>query len=108
MDAIQGLELALPLAVAFFAALAATPLAGQLAQRIGATDRPTARGVNQRLDMPLLGGIAVAVAFFAGMAAVGIARSSEDASRWSGLTAGALVLVGTGIWDDRFGIRALP
>jgi UDP-GlcNAc:undecaprenyl-phosphate/decaprenyl-phosphate GlcNAc-1-phosphate transferase len=108
MDAIQGLELALPLAVAFFAALAATPLAGRLAQTIGAIDRPTARGVNQRPDMPLLGGIAVAAAFFGGMAAVGVAHSSDDAARWSGLAAGALLLVGTGIVDDRFGMKALP
>jgi UDP-GlcNAc:undecaprenyl-phosphate GlcNAc-1-phosphate transferase len=108
MDAIQGLELALPLAVGFFAALAATPLAGRLAHRIGAIDRPTTRGVNQRPDMPLLGGISVAVAFFAGMAAVGIAKSTEDAVRWSGLAAGGLLLVGTGVWDDRFGMKALP
>jgi UDP-GlcNAc:undecaprenyl-phosphate GlcNAc-1-phosphate transferase len=108
MDAIQGLELALPLAVAFFAALAATPLAGRFAHRIGAIDRPSARGVNQRPDMPLLGGIAVAMAFFAGMAAVGIAKSTEDAVRWSGLAAGGLLLVGTGVWDDRFGMKALP
>jgi UDP-GlcNAc:undecaprenyl-phosphate/decaprenyl-phosphate GlcNAc-1-phosphate transferase len=108
MDAIEGLELALPFAVAFFAALGATPLAGRLAHRVGAVDRPSVRGVNQRPDMPLLGGIAVAAAFFAGMATVGIAKSAEDAARWSGLAAGGLVLVGTGIWDDRYGMKALP
>ena len=108
MDAIHGLELALPLAVAFFAALAATPVAGQLAHWIGAIDRPSARGVNQRPEMPLLGGIAVSAAFFAGMAAVGLARSDVDTARWSGLIAGGLVLLATGIWDDRFGMKALP
>ena len=76
MDAIQGLALALPLAVAFFVALAMTPLAGRLATRIGAVDRPSARGVNQRPGMPLLGGLAVAGGFFAAMLAVagGLAR----------------------------------
>jgi UDP-GlcNAc:undecaprenyl-phosphate GlcNAc-1-phosphate transferase len=106
---IQALALALPLAVAFFAALAATPFAARLATRIGAIDRPSARGVNQRSSMPLLGGIAVAAAFFAGMGAVEqIPRSAVDAGRWEGLIAGGLVLVGTGIWDDRFGMTALP
>lgn len=105
----QGLALALPLAVAFFAALAATPFAGRLATRIGAIDRPSARGVNQRPGMPLLGGIAVAAAFFAGMLAVDqVPRSAVDAERWWGLLAGGLVLIGTGIWDDRFGMNALP
>lgn len=109
MDEMQGLALALPLAVAFFAALAATPFAGRLATRIGATDRPSARGVNQRPGMPLLGGIAVAAAFFAGMISVDQApRSAVDVQRWWGLLAGGLVLIGTGIWDDRFGMNALP
>jgi UDP-GlcNAc:undecaprenyl-phosphate GlcNAc-1-phosphate transferase len=109
MDEIRGLSLALPLAVAFFAALAATPLAGRLATRIGAIDRPSARGVNQRPDMPLLGGIAVAAAFFAGMLAVDLVpRSALDAERWWGLLLGGLVLIGTGIWDDRYGMTALP
>jgi UDP-GlcNAc:undecaprenyl-phosphate GlcNAc-1-phosphate transferase len=109
MDEIRGLSLALPLAVAFFAALAATPFAGGLATRIGAIDRPSARGVNQRPDMPLLGGLAVAAAFCAGMVAVDqVPRSALDAQRWWGLLAGGLVLIGTGIWDDRFGMTALP
>ena len=60
MDDLQGLALALPLAVAFFVALVATPLSARLATRIGAVDRPSPRGVNQRPGMPLLGGIAVA------------------------------------------------
>jgi len=109
MDAMQGLELALPLTVAFFTALATAPLAGRLAMRIGAIDRPTPRGVNQRPNMPLLGGIAVAAAFFAGMAAVEWnSPAVVDARRWAGLVAGGLVLVATGIWDDRFGMKALP
>ena len=109
MDEMQGFALALPLAVAFFAALAATPFAGRLATRVGAIDRPSARGVNQRPGMPLLGGIAVAAAFFAGLISVDQApRSAMDVQRWWGLLAGGLVLIGTGIWDDRFGMNALP
>jgi UDP-GlcNAc:undecaprenyl-phosphate/decaprenyl-phosphate GlcNAc-1-phosphate transferase len=109
MDDIQGLALALPLAVAFFAALATTPFAGRLATRIGAVDRPSARGVNQRVGMPLLGGLAVAGAFFIGMIAVDQVQQSEaDVGRWLGLAAGGLLLVATGIWDDRYGMTAAP
>lgn len=109
MDDVQGLALALPLAVAFFVALAVTPFAGHLATRIGAVDRPTPRGVNQRPGMPLLGGIAVAAAFFAAVVSVEeIPRSALDVERWWGLAVGGLVMIGTGIWDDRFGMKALP
>jgi UDP-GlcNAc:undecaprenyl-phosphate/decaprenyl-phosphate GlcNAc-1-phosphate transferase len=109
MDEIQGLALALPLAVAFFAALAITPFAARIATRIGAVDRPSARGVNQRPGMPLLGGLAVAGAFFVGMIAVDqVQRSDADVGRWLGLAAGGLVLVATGIWDDRYGMNAAP
>jgi UDP-GlcNAc:undecaprenyl-phosphate/decaprenyl-phosphate GlcNAc-1-phosphate transferase len=109
MDDMQGLALALPLAVAFFTALGATPFAARFATRIGAIDRPSARGVNQRQGMPLLGGLAVAVAFFAAMASVEqVPRSVVDAGRWWGMVAGSLLLIGTGIWDDRFGMSALP
>jgi len=109
MDDLQGLALALPLAVAFFVALVATPLSARLATRIGAVDRPSPRGVNQRPGMPLLGGIAVAAGFFAAITAVEhVPRSAVDLDRWWGVVAGGLVLVGTGIWDDRYGMKALP
>jgi UDP-GlcNAc:undecaprenyl-phosphate GlcNAc-1-phosphate transferase len=109
MDDIQGLALALPLAVAFFAALATTPFAARLATRIGAVDRPSERGVNQRPGMPLLGGLAVAGAFFIGMIAVDqVQQSDADTERWLGLVAGGLLLVATGIWDDRHGMSAAP
>lgn len=109
MDDIQGVALALPLAIAFFAALAITPFAGRLATRIGAIDRPSARGVNQRPGMPLLGGLAVAGAFFTAMIAVGqVSPSDVDATRWLGLLVGGLLLVATGVWDDRYGMTAAP
>jgi UDP-GlcNAc:undecaprenyl-phosphate GlcNAc-1-phosphate transferase len=59
--------------------------------------------------MPLLGGLAVAAAFAAGMLAVDqVPRAAVDGERWWGLVAGSLVLIGTGIYDDRYGLTALP
>jgi UDP-GlcNAc:undecaprenyl-phosphate GlcNAc-1-phosphate transferase len=101
------LDLALPLTVAFGLALVLTPVAGRLALGAGVVDRPTARGINQRSDMPLLGGLAVAAAFFC---AVGSTHhgsaASEDFARWVGLVTGGLVLVAAGAWDDRYGMGA--
>jgi UDP-GlcNAc:undecaprenyl-phosphate GlcNAc-1-phosphate transferase len=105
----QGLTLALPLALAFALSLGLTPLVAHIARRVGALDRPSARGVSQRLDMPLLGGIGVAVGFFAAMACVALVSGTAiDAERWKGIAAGGLLLLATGIWDDRFGLSALP
>jgi UDP-GlcNAc:undecaprenyl-phosphate GlcNAc-1-phosphate transferase len=109
MDDIQGFALALPLTVAFFAALAATPFAARFAMRIGAVDRPSARGVNQRPGMPLLGGLAVAAAFFAALLAVDLApRSALEAGRWAGVVLGGVILLATGVYDDRYGLTAVP
>ena len=58
---------------AFLLALAvsalATPIVARLAISLGAIDRPDARKVNLRPNIPLLGGISVALGFFVGLAA---------------------------------------
>lgn len=110
MDAMDALDFATPLTIAFGAAIALTPLAGRLALATGVIDRPTARGANQRSNIPLLGGLAVAGGFFAAVVAATWAASgpSDAGTRWFGLVAGGLVLVAAGVWDDRFGMSALP
>jgi len=103
------LQLALPLTVGFGVALALTPLVGYGALRLGVVDRPSARGVNDRPDMPLLGGIAVAVAFLSALAAIDfVSAPLSGAGRWLGLAVGGAMLVAVGIWDDRFGMSAVP
>lgn len=105
----EALDLALPLTLAFGVALGLTPAIGRLAQSMGAIDRPTDRSVSVRRDMPLLGGLAVAAAFFAGLS--GAELASDDSSlgtRFFGVAVGGVLLLGTGIWDDRFGMKAWP
>ncbi len=103
------LQLALPLTVGFGMALALAPLVGRGALRVGAVDRPSARGVNDRPDMPLLGGIAVAAAFLAALTAIDlVAAPISGPGRWFGLAAGGATLIAAGVWDDRFGMSAVP
>lgn len=103
------LELAVALFVAFGVALGVTPLVGRLALALGAVDRPSARGVSRRTNMPLLGGLAVGAAFAAGL---GVASwSCEDLSaepRLRAVLLGGALLLAVGVWDDRFGLSAWP
>jgi UDP-GlcNAc:undecaprenyl-phosphate GlcNAc-1-phosphate transferase len=109
MDAMDALDLAIPLTIAFGTSIALTPLVGRLAVSLGVIDRPTARGANQRAGIPLLGGLAVATGFIAAIVASALASGGfETSSRWLGLIAGGIVLVATGVWDDRYGMSALP
>ena len=104
MDAAETL---IPLAAAFGTAVLATPAVAGLARRLGIVDRPSARGVSDRAGIPLLGGLAVAAGFGAGLA-VGAATLTDFVStrRLSGVLVGALLVLGLGIWDDRRGLGA--
>lgn len=105
----EPLEIALPLAVAFAAALVLAGPVGRLARSLGAIDRPTARGVNARPDMPLWGGLAVAVATALGLAADLLTTDrATDGSRAAAIFGGGGLLVAAGLWDDRFGMKAWP
>jgi UDP-GlcNAc:undecaprenyl-phosphate GlcNAc-1-phosphate transferase len=102
----QPLDIAIPIASAFAVAAVATPFVGRFALAIGAVDRPSERGVSQRLDMPLCGGLAVGAAFGVGLLAV-LALAEYEADRQvRGLLLGGLVVLATGLLDDRFGLNA--
>ncbi len=103
------LETALSLGLAFAVTFAVTPVVARFARSIGAVDRPNERGVSQRVDMPLLGGLAVFAGILAGVL-VAFTRIDDaiDANRLVGLLLGLGILVGVGIWDDRFGMKAWP
>jgi len=103
------LEIALPVVLALVVSFFATPAVARLAGRVGAVDRLTDRGINQRPDIPLLGGLAVLLGLVCGLA-LASAISGSDAvfdERMVGFLSGAGLLVAAGIWDDRFGMKAL-
>ena len=102
----EPLDIAIPIASAFTVAAAATPYVGRFALAIGAIDRPSDRGVNQRPNMPLCGGLAVAAGFAVSLIlALALSEHGSD-SRLRGLLLGGAVVLVTGVCDDRFGLNA--
>ena len=102
----EPLDIAIPVATAFAVAAVATPFVGRLALAIGAVDRPSDRGVNQRPNMPLLGGLAVGIAFASGLVTVNMLVEHRPDPRIIGLLLGGAVILVTGMLDDRFGLNA--
>jgi UDP-GlcNAc:undecaprenyl-phosphate GlcNAc-1-phosphate transferase len=105
----DGYQLALPFALAAATAAAATPLVRRAALARGIVDQPSPRNVSQRAGMPLLGGLAVALGFVAGLA-LALLLGGEIATRGhlGGLALGAGIMLGVGIVDDRRGLGAWP
>jgi UDP-GlcNAc:undecaprenyl-phosphate/decaprenyl-phosphate GlcNAc-1-phosphate transferase len=100
------------LLLAGMVAAAMTPLAARLAYRIGAVDRPgEARKIHSR-PIPRIGGLAVAVGFFAPI--VGLAIYTNDISNLiytdlrlvAALIAGASAILILGVYDDVRGADA--
>ena len=103
----DALRISIPLAVAFAVAVAATPGVMRLARAVGIIDRPTARTVSRRTDMPLLGGVAVGLGFCAGLAvALQLIDAPYRPQHLTGLFAGGVLMLAAGIYDDRFGMKA--
>jgi UDP-GlcNAc:undecaprenyl-phosphate GlcNAc-1-phosphate transferase len=87
-----------------------TPLVRFLANRTGLLDEPAERKVHD-VAIPRLGGIAIAVAFYLGLAAALIveppgADSLRTAGQLVAVLLGAALIVCVGIVDDLFGMRA--
>lgn len=107
MDLSWG-TLAIPLGVAAGTAALATPLVGRLARALGVIDRPDERKVNRRQDIPLLGGIAVALGFFTGLAVAMLLTGDRVGYRdhVEGQLLGSLILLTLGVVDDRWALGA--
>jgi UDP-GlcNAc:undecaprenyl-phosphate GlcNAc-1-phosphate transferase len=105
---VTPLELIAPFAVAAAVSAATTPVAARIAHSLGAVDRPDERKVNRRQNIPLLGGIAVALGFFVGMATVLIlaGREHEFRGHVEGQLLGSLILLALGVVDDSKTLRA--
>jgi UDP-GlcNAc:undecaprenyl-phosphate GlcNAc-1-phosphate transferase len=104
LDPIHGIAIVL---VAACVAAVTTPMVIRFARRIGAIDRPNERKVSRRVEMPLLGGLAVAIGCTVGLATVfagpaPIAISSQIGA----FGVGSLLLLCVGVWDDRFDLQA--
>src|SRR3954465_14687208 len=84
----------LALALAAVVSLLATPVAGALAWRIGAIDRPRERGLHQ-FPTPRLGGLAILVTVVGG----GLV-SLPPARQTQGILIGAAVIALVGAADD--------
>ncbi len=91
----------------FFAALlfavAATPLARRVAMALGFLDRPASRKVHTS-PMPLLGGVAIYVAF---VAALLLFSDAFYVNQVIGILLGATWVSFLGIWDDWRSLRPL-
>src|SRR6476659_1996401 len=84
----------------FITVLVVTPLVIKLAFKIGATDKPNARKVHQKI-MPRLGGLAI----FIGVA-VGFFVSGLYEQRMMSITIGAVIIIIIGILDDMYELSA--
>ena len=98
------------LIVAFAAAALLTPLVRYVARRQGLLDEPGERKVHD-VAIPRLGGIAIAGAFYLGLAAALLVSSGSgsplrEADQLVAVLLGAALIVCIGVVDDLFGMRA--
>lgn len=98
--------------------IALVPLLSSLAKKIGLVDRPDKRRKLHSREIPLIGGVAILLAVLIGcllvsvLCVVGIfpkpivaSITTTEIFQLTGLTIGALLIVGVGVMDDRFGVR---
>ena len=100
------LAIAITLLVAFGVSCLATPGVSRVARALEVVDRPNERKVNRRENIPLLGGLAVALGFFVGIAAVVAFFTEGDPYRGhlEGMLLGGLLILSVGAFDDRFAL----
>ena len=92
MDAV---DISIPFAVATAISAGLPPLVDSLARRLGIVDRPNERSVNQRQNIPLMGGLAVAAGCAASLAlALAVTGTSVAPTHLLGLVAGVATRAG--------------
>jgi len=102
------IDVVVPFAVALAIAALATPVVARFALAIDAVDRPNDRKVSRRDNMPLLGGLAVALGCVGGLFADQLAgrQGYADALPLLGYWIGGGLMLLVGALDDRFEIGA--
>lgn len=88
------MEILGPLLIAFFTALAVTPVVRKFAIKFKAVDCPNARKVHHNI-MPRLGGLAICLAFW-----VTVLLTQEITREIGGLLVGGAIICLVGVWDD--------
>jgi UDP-GlcNAc:undecaprenyl-phosphate GlcNAc-1-phosphate transferase len=95
--------------VAFVVAAISTPVAKILARTFEVVDRPNVRSVNRRENIPLLGGLAVALGLMVGLSVSLVALDFEHSKgHLEAFWIGGALLLAVGVVDDRWSLRALP
>lgn len=96
----MNLQLVLTFLIPFVTVLIVTPFVIKFAFKIGAVDSPNKRKVHQKI-MPRLGGLAI----FIGVV-TGYYFSDLQNAPLTGITIGALIIIITGILDDKYQLKA--
>jgi UDP-GlcNAc:undecaprenyl-phosphate GlcNAc-1-phosphate transferase len=89
------------IAAAGLIAFVAAPFTLLIARRAGFVDQPSVRKPHLR-PMPLLGGVAIYAGLLAGLIMFG---NDEPVRELVAIAAGATLLGGLGLWDDRYGMN---
>jgi UDP-GlcNAc:undecaprenyl-phosphate GlcNAc-1-phosphate transferase len=103
------LSYALTFLIALAVAAISTPLVSRAAQAFGVVDRPDERKVNRRENIPLLGGLAVALGLFVGLSFALVAMDvPQSKGHVEAYLIGGTLLLALGAVDDRWSLRAQP
>ena len=94
------INLILCFSIAFVISVLLTPVAKTVAYKIGAIDNPDKRRVHKK-PIPRLGGLAIYYGFL-----ISVLLFSKFDKQFIGIIAGSLLIVGAGIIDDVFQLRA--
>jgi UDP-GlcNAc:undecaprenyl-phosphate GlcNAc-1-phosphate transferase len=101
--------LALTLLLSLAVTLIATPVVKKLALGLGVVDCPNERKVNRRANIPLLGGLAVALGLFVGLSfAIVVMDIEHSKGHLEAYLIGGTLLLALGVADDRYGLKAQP
>ena len=94
--------------ISFSSCLLLTPMVRRLSIHNKWFDRPSWRKVNEKGDMPILGGVAIYLSFFISTAITFAIFGEKFLSpgKFAGLSIAALVIVGTGLVDDIKGLTS--
>jgi UDP-GlcNAc:undecaprenyl-phosphate GlcNAc-1-phosphate transferase len=92
-------------AASFGVTLFLTPWSKKVSFKLKAVDRPKRRGLHKK-PMPRLGGLAIFLGFMATMGVLAIFMAELRTLQFAGFAVGALIIVGLGMLDDIYNVRA--